>query len=171
MVDLTPITFWRSKIISGMAVNLAIPDILVREDTNAMRFLISLGADIRSVRDIGEYTLYLVNLDFLRYIVALGADNQVAPDPVNWGVVASHKYVENVSYSLRRGTPHRHGRIRRNVIRFMQFCGRMELKFQRRATRQMYFWWLPRYYDLARRSGRRARARNFREYRRLGVDA
>ena len=35
-----------------------------------------------------------------------------------------------------------------------------------RAT-QIYFWWVPRSFDLARRSGRRSRARNFRAFRRM----
>ena len=35
------------------------------------------------------------------------------------------------------------------------------------AARQLYYWWVPRSFDLARQSGRRTRARNLRTFRRM----
>ena len=60
-----------------------------------------------------------------------------------------------------------------SVRLYIQFCDRMKVKARAKAARKLYFCstygWVLRGYDLTRRSGRRMRARNFQEYRRLAA--
>lgn len=61
-------------------------------------------------------------------------------------------------------------RLTLRAAKYMAICDRAAASARARAARAAYLWWLPRCYGPARRSGRRMRARNFREYRRLCGD-
>ena len=51
--------------------------------------------------------------------------------------------------------------------RYLAYCARAEPGLRKKAAATLYFWWVPRCFGLARQSGRRTRARNYRKYQRI----
>ena len=123
----------------------------------SVRYLVSIGADVRAggnrcVRASAGYG----DLELVRYLVAVGGSNAQI-------IAQNSKCIRE--YLMLRGMFT--GSLARRTKEVLLTGARARARAARRVYLRSSCWWIPRYFDLARRSGRRARARNFREFRRL----
>ena len=160
------ISWLRSRIVAGEnSTNVARIYVSCYDwQLEALRYLVAVGVDIRVVQYSGRICDALDVFNCLKYVVSAGA--VIEPIPAG-GRITYNEYYRIASYLVMHGTPRDQRGPR--TIRYMQLCCRMAPKLQGAAARRVYFWWVPRCYGLTHRSGRRARARNFRDYRCLGV--
>ena len=136
-----------------------------------VRFLVGRGADIRArggecVRAATTYGF----LELVRYLVAIGADIRCIEHNFICRQFYSEIFRDLAKHLILRGVVC--GCIHSNDPNLCNFkrafmCAQLDAPQASRAARRIYFGWLPRCFDLARRSGRRTRARNFRVFRRL----
>ena len=136
-------------------------------DLGMLRYLIASGGDIRKMLYGYNGQLYYFNIDFVKYMVAIGAvDRPINQIPQGGPWFDAREYLEPLLYLILRGTS-RTLLQSKPLIWTLRRRKTIEFAVQKKSARRAYFWWLPRCYALARRSGRRMRKRNFREHRRL----
>ena len=160
-------------VVSGAVDSRCVVNALESGHLKLVRYMVSIGADIcvGSVESILA-AVCTGNLEFVRYTISLGASFGGVSGGYLFVDAAEREDLKLLQYLTSRAD------IRAIVSEseystIQQFAARVRAAPdpRPRATRRVYFGWVPRCYDLARRSGRRARARNFREFRRLSSRA
>ena len=134
--------------------------------------LVECGVDIRA--DSGmciRSASSLGRLEIIKRLVSLGVDiDDVYEGCSYWAAFHGHYEIDWLLASYVGSGPRAYALA---TPPYALFRNRMKVKARVKAARKIYFCstygWVSRGYDLARRSGRRMRARNFRDYRRLGV--
>ena len=126
---------------------------------NLLRYFVAVGANVGA----GSLeSIYIASwrgkFETVKYLVAIGS----VSGECDFGY-GSRKPLEIANYLQLRGA----APCDKKLDQFMKAracAGRMGAAC---APRRLYLWWVPRCFDLARRGGRRTRARNFAAFRRL----
>ena len=139
------------------------------------KFLVANGADIRSYDNIcARCASSNGSTALVEYSVSIGADicassNRCARLAASFGRVDTVHYLASIGacppYAI-LANELAGGQISEYAYLLLSQSRAAE-DARRNAARQLYFWWVPRCFDLARRGGRRTRARNFAAYARM----
>lgn len=131
-------------------------------DLESVRYLVSIGRDPLIGLDIA-WAVTAAGAHIPRYLCALG-DNICAGNNVCVRRAVQKGQFDLAHYFLLRGAP------RSLAAEFRWHASardRADRRGRERAARRLYLRWVPLCYRLDRRSGRRARGRNFRDYLRI----
>ena len=138
--------------------NLCVREAAASGHLSVIKFLVSIGADIRACESRSLWQAAAEgHLGVVQFLVACGAN---IDDRDNIGPTPEIRIYGIAHFLFSRGS---------SIDIGANDCADLNARACTRAARRVYFAWVPRCFDLARRSGRRARARNFRAFRRLCV--
>jgi ankyrin repeat protein len=139
--------------------NLPIRNAIAYGNLEVVKYLISVGANVRVDRDSGiQLACTSGQLETLKYLVSLGlniyTDNNSAIQ-----LASSFNHFEIVRYLVSIGAPV--SLISERAKKYIDFCEKMEEKRKLRAQKKIYFWIIPKLYDLKRECGKRLRQKNW----------
>ena len=164
-------------------------------DLEKVKYLVSLGADIRSGNDLAvQVASENGYIDVVKYLVSLGADiRSLNDEAVKWASRNGH--LETVKYLVLLGADFRsvndwavlwasyngHFEMVKYLVsigadislitpyqqKYVLFCKNMEEKIKLRAQKKIYYWWIPICYNPETNVGKRMLENKWLEFNKI----
>ena len=133
--------------------------------TKLVDFFINRGIDIHYDNDLPlRFAINGGHLNTVKYLVAHGANIHSAIS-----IACITEKLEIIAYLIEMGVTIDEipAETRGKVEKYIEFCIKMRWKIRVRATKKIYFWWIPICYDISRKTGIRMMRKNYEEYKRI----
>ena len=131
--------------------------------TKIVKRLVELGANLQTgCGDVFYIASAQGNVESQKFLISHGSDFRMKDDFALARAVASCQW-EFVSYLLSLGVPEYLVSDER-YFRYLVFVEKMREKARVRAQKKIYFWIIPKLYDLNNESGLRLRQKNYEKY-------
>ena len=131
-------------------------------DLEKVKYIISLGADIRRYDDVCvQWASQHGHLEIVKYLVSLGADFR-SFDDVSVLFASQNGHLEIVKYLVSLGADIRC--LTPAHQKYILFCQKMEEKKKVRAQKKIYYWWIQICYDPKTTVGKRMLEKSWIEF-------
>ena len=146
-------------------MNAKLFDAVEANDLEKVKYLVSIGADIRSNNDYAvKWASENGHLEMVQYLISIGADIRSQNDyAVRWAAGNGHletvKYLVSVGADIRCLTPYQQ--------KYILFCQKMEEKKKERAQKKIYYWWIQICYDPKTTVGKRMLEKSWTEFNKI----
>ena len=137
-------------------------DAVKANNLEKVKYLVSLGADIRSTDDYAiRWASLNGHLEMVKYLVSLGADIRSRDD---WAVQMASRngHLEMVKYLLSLGADI--SKITPEHKKYILSWRKMEERIRLRAQKKIYYWWIQICYDPETNVGKRMLERSWSEF-------